>query len=346
MSRDFVTLACDVGGTNTSLAAIVRKEGTFSIIHHARFTSNELPNLRTAIAGVLSELDDRSLVPGSISISGAGPVEKSYCSLSNVKWDIDGAEIERETRIPTFVINDFSAISYGIPLMNTGDPNQLLAIPHPDGTIPPPDGSVRAIVGAGTGLGVGYLVEQNQSFTAFPSEGGHSDFAVVDEVGRDMWHYLRERIGKNPGAELFVSGQGLANTLAFFQDSQRIPSGPVRNLDPSSPDVPRLISELAEKEEPTAQTIMRTFIVHYARFASTAALHFLPTAGLFLAGGIATKNIRWFTDGALFMEHFLRNYRSNVESLLARIPVYIVRDYNISLYGAAHAAYLFQEKKQ
>ena len=38
------------------------------------------------------------------------------------------------------------------------------------------------------------------------------------------------------------------------------------------------------------------------------------------------------------MKNFERNYNPILRPLLKKIPVYIVRDYSISLYGAANAA--------
>jgi len=42
-----------------------------------------------------------------------------------------------------------------------------------------------------------------------------------------------------------------------------------------------------------------------------------------------------FLENNLFMKNFERNYNPNIRPLLKKIPVYIVRDYSISLYGAA-----------
>jgi glucokinase len=38
------------------------------------------------------------------------------------------------------------------------------------------------------------------------------------------------------------------------------------------------------------------------------------------------------------MKAFADNYREGIQQLLAKIPVYIVKDYSISLYGTANAA--------
>ena len=80
------------------------------------------------------------------------------------------------------------------------------------------------------------------------------------------------------------------------------------------------------------------FIRLYARVAADAATTFLPSGGIFLAGGIAAKNEGRFLRDNRFMETFEKAYRGHIRSILASTPVMIVKDYSISLYGAANAA--------
>ena len=64
---------------------------------------------------------------------------------------------------------------------------------------------------------------------------------------------------------------------------------------------------------------------------------FLPTGGLFLAGGITAKNPDLFRADGRFMARFERNYRTHLDQLTRATPVYLVHDYDLSLYGAAQA---------
>ncbi|MFA7567709.1 MAG: glucokinase, partial [Alkalispirochaeta sp.] len=365
-------LACDVGGTNTSVALVGRIGIRFDILHQARYRSQDLTSLEEALSRYIAEIADKfsGHKPDRISISGAGPVTNNICRLTNVSWTIDGNSIGIDFGIPTRVINDFSAISYGLPLLDVDDPEQITPVPGPGGYRPGQRGSVQAVVGAGTGLGIGYLVESGGKYTAFPSEGGHASFAPYDEVSRDLFEYIGEYIGDGqgivPGSELFVSGQGITWTYRFFYDSGRIPPestvhpellGIVDWLQTITPglrdegggshneiDIAAAVSRAAAAGDAAAGDIMRRFVRNYARVASDAALHFLPAKGLFLAGGIAAKNEQWFLQEDLFAEFFVQNYRDHIGALLRDIPVYIVKDYAISLYGAAHGAYALEER--
>lgn len=279
--------------------------------------------------------------PNEICISGAGPIRDNTCTLSNVPWTIDGDAISAQFRIPTRVINDFSAISYGIPLLDVGDREQIT--PLRSEQLPPRtgdlSGTVIAVVGAGTGLGFGYLIEHGGRYIAFPSEGGHATFAPYDELSTELYEYITDRDRSVPGAELFVSGQGITGMYRFFRDTGRIDStSPLSRMNDGS-DPAAVISQAADEGDPIAEEIMKFFVRNYARVASNAALHFLPNQGLYLAGGIVTKNERWFLEDNRFISWFEKNYREHIAGLLENIPVYIVKDYAISLYGAAHAAF-------
>ncbi len=82
---------------------------------------------------------------------------------------------------------------------------------------------------------------------------------------------------------------------------------------------------------------MTTFVRLYARVCADLCATFLPCGGIYLAGGIAAKNLPLFSEGDAFMTTFERNYKPHIREVLARTPVMIVRDYSVSLYGAANA---------
>ena len=85
---------------------------------------------------------------------------------------------------------------------------------------------------------------------------------------------------------------------------------------------------------------MELFTRIYGKFAGNAALNFLPEAGLFLAGGIAQKNIEYLLHEQRFMRYFESNYNLKMRALQQRVPVFLIKEYSVSLLGAAHAATL------
>ncbi len=143
----------------------------------------------------------------------------------------------------------------------------------------------------------------------------------------------------SPGTEPFVSGQGISNIYNYLKDGKKlVMDGVLKEIDRANDeDKPALISKFAGENQ-TCREIMKLFVKMYGSFAGSLAVVFLPFGGVYLAGGIATKNEWLFLEDNLFMKNFERNYNPILRPLLKKIPVYIVRDYSISLYGAANAA--------
>src|SRR3546814_14220474 len=76
-----------------------------------------------------------------------------------------------------------------------------------------------SIVGPGTGLGVAQLLRRKGRNFVSGTEGGHMDFAPLDELEDSMLGLLRSRY-RRVSVERIVSGPGLANiheTLARIE---------------------------------------------------------------------------------------------------------------------------------
>jgi glucokinase len=69
---------------------------------------------------------------------------------------------------------------------------------------------VITVIGPGTGLGVAMALRRNGRHEVVETEGGHLEFAPLDEVEQRIVDRLRGRYGR-VSAERIVSGPGLAN---------------------------------------------------------------------------------------------------------------------------------------
>ncbi|HJV39609.1 MAG TPA: glucokinase [Geothrix sp.] len=334
---DNLILVADVGGTNLSLALLAPGESGYRLHRKERFSTQDEPSILGPIRRFLASAPaDR---PVRACLSGAGPVLDRRIRLTNAPWDMDGAELEQALGIPVRLINDFTALSCGVLELDLSDGRQVLPLPHGDGSLPKADPKGLAlVVGAGTGLGAGFIVRTPQGARAYPSEGGHIGLPVFDEDSLALWRHLADGLTGPPGAELAVSGQGLARILRFLLDSGRAPGTAVTAalLDLPAADQPAAISARAGWD-PACARAMAMFVDLYARVCAELCAAFLPTGGLFLAGGIAAKNSERFLEGGRFMARFERNYRPHIDVLTRETPVFITRDYDLSLYGAARA---------
>jgi len=336
-------LAVDVGGTNLNQALVQKEKGRFRMLCRERVSTQHQQSLLEPLEAFLGNCHSKGFpAPEAGCISGAGPVMGKRIPLTNAPWDIDGESLEAMLGLPIRVINDFAAVSYGVLLLDPQDSGQLLSLPHPEGQAPAPkDEGLKLVVGAGTGLGVGFITQEGGLPRVHPSEGGHIGLPLLDEESLALWSYLRDRYPGPPGAEAIVSGRGIATLFQFLVDTQRIDRDACVEGILALPETqrPAAISEQAATH-PACSRVMARFVDLYARVAAELAAAFLPSGGLYLAGGIATKNSAVFLQDHRFMRSFEQNYRSHLDQLTRSTPVFIVRDYAISLYGAAHAASL------
>ncbi len=332
-------LVGDIGGTNTTIAALEHANGHFTLSERVRFATASLSSVGEPLERFR---DAHPHIWREISlacISAAGPIVGRTCRMTNVPFVIECDEVEAVTESAAFLINDFSAICYALPLLDTHDSIRTSQFAHPGGQESEPVGSVRAVVGAGTGLGTGFLTEDRGHFTAHPSEGGHSDFPAGSTLELEFKNFMASRYSIAPGIEQFLSGQGIANAFSFQVETQKLETDALveRILSLPVAERPGAIAEGARSHDGLAE-IMRLFVTIYARYARNAALFFLPRAGLYIAGGIAAKNVEWFRGDNLFMRTFEENYNDRITPLLKTMPVTLIEDYDVSLYGAAHAA--------
>jgi glucokinase len=297
-------LGGDVGGTKTLLRC-VEADGSVSAEH--RYESGKFPAFEQLVqeflGGVRGPID-------AACFAVAGPVFDRRADMTNVGWELGEESLARSLSIPRVsLINDFYAVALGVPLLGDEDLLALHAAPR-DRTAP------IGILGAGTGLGEAIVVHGRD---VVPTEGGHADFAPQDEEQSRLFLYLRERYG-HVSWERVLSGTGIVNIFTFLGGDE---------LSPSE------VADLAERGDARATRAMEIFVDLYGAEAGNMALRILAKGGIYLAGGIAAKNIDRFTDGR-FVEAFLRKGR--FRPLLSAIPVDLIVNEQVGLIGAVEGA--------
>jgi glucokinase len=336
-------LVGDVGGTNTNLGVAGDLNGKIELILEVVFESASVTHFTTCVKKTMEVAREKypNVSFDLCCISGAGPVKDNFCKMTNQDWVIDGNEIQQTLGVPTLIINDFSAISFGLPLLDVNDPKQIEILRRPDGTTPETQGDLRAVVGPGTGLGVGFLAKMGDRWRAFPSEGGHMDFADFDEDTKGFKAWIMESIDLVPEYEMCISGMGIKNLFYYFLEkgvcdkADPVVVGILREADVNKPAA---ISKAAAAGHPGCLRVMTTFVKMFARLASSISSFLIPRGGFYLAGGVTSKNLPFFLKDNLFVTTFEQHCNPNILRVLQEIPLYVIKDYSISLYGAANAA--------
>jgi glucokinase len=99
--------------------------------------------------------------------------------------------------------------------------------------------------------------------------------------------------------------------------------------------LPAVIAQSLADGDPVAARTFEVFVDIYGAEAGNMALRLLARGGVYLAGGVAARNVAQFTTGR-FMDAFLRKGR--FEQILAAIPVNLITNAHVGLFGAAEMA--------
>ena len=358
-------LVGDIGGTNTNLALAEHDDSGMRLIAKARYSTQDERSLLDPMRRFLQETGGLTAGRGIdyCCISGAGPVQPdNSIPLTNANWSIRADELSTTLNLPVTLINDFTALSYAITLLDPEDEREVTQIPHSDGSLYSPREGLMLVIGAGTGLGVGFVERRGGSVTAFASEGGHSELPCYDRLSHCIHEWISAQCGYPAGAELAISGQGIANIFEFVCSSEfdsrmlsmeyetqaeRFARGlthKARSIQAQSrSEWPALIAG-GSVEDPYCALTMEIFVHLYGLKAASLSALFLPQGGVWLAGGISSKNVPWLLSDNRFMRWYEKNYAPHIRQVLRRTPVYLVKNYDVSLVGAAVAALQFSSR--
>ena len=209
-----VLLAGDIGGTKTILRLVEESPGPqWKTLYQALYSSRDFPDLVPIVQQFLSAAEQELGMiprPEKACFAIAGPVVNDTCVLTNLAWVLDARRLETELDIAKIrLINDFAAVGYGILGLEAKDLQTLQDVkPQLDAPV--------AILGAGTGLGEGFLIRLAGDFQVFSSEGGHADFAPRNELEFQLLQYLRDKYDiQRISVERVVSGQGIVALYQF-----------------------------------------------------------------------------------------------------------------------------------
>lgn len=320
-----IILSADVGGTKTSVALFTVRGGRIERGDAGSYPSREFPSLESVLERFLAGKGSVDLVCAGV----AGPVRKGRSRLTNLPWVVEVDSIRRACGARRgFLINDLQAMAFSVPFL---PPAGFAVLQEGEAD---PTGPI-AVVAAGTGLGVGFLVRFGGGCLPFASEGGHAGFAPRDVREEKLLAFIKGIYGR-ASAERVVSGPGLHAIYRFLRDVEGIPvaseiEARILGGDPSR----AIVEEGVTGRSPLCGEALRFFASIFGSLAGDFALHFNATGGVFLGGGIAPAILPVVSEGA-FLESFVDKGR--FRGFLSGVPVMVILDEQAALLGAAHYA--------
>ncbi|CAN8076589.1 unnamed protein product [Agarophyton chilense] len=356
-------LVGDIGGTN---ARLVLYEGpddpgelndykqvtSHKVISQKFYKTNEFVSFTEVLCAFFALPANANGKVHCCCLAVAGPVANNHINFTNREgWIIDGHAIEEEFGIDSvLLINDFVANGYGLLSLTE---EELVTLQQGNPSAPDIFSAPVALIGAGTGLGECFLTpDKDGKVTAYATEGGHVEFAPRSKLEQELLSFLQIRLATNPGVEhdsldedmlprvsveRLVSGKGLENIYEFLRE--KYPDQVNESLDEEyqkSTEKGRLIGSLKYNYHLFMRALQIMFGI-YGGEVGNVALKYLPYGGVYIAGGIAPKNIEFITShDSDFMLRF--GDKGRMSSLMPEFPVHVVMKEDLGLRGAHNLA--------
>ena len=311
-------VALDVGGTHARFARARIDNGRIELGEPITLNTSDYASLQTAWEEFARA--SGGPVPRAASIAIAAPIVGDTIRMTNNSWIFRTDAIDEQLGLDEVtLINDFGAVAHAVA--RTPE-EQLVHIAGPDK--PLPERGTVTVVGPGTGLGVAHFHRFPGGYHVQSTEGGHIDFAPLDEIDDRMLAKLRKE-HRRVSTERVHSGPGI---WEIYQALAAVEKRPVEPTDD------RTIWERGlAREDSLAVAAVDRFCASLGSVCGDYALAHGASA-LVLAGGLGLR-LREVLPKSGFGERF--RFKGRYTEVMAGIPVKMIVHPQPGLYGAAAA---------
>jgi len=324
-----VYLVGDIGGTNANFAFFLVDGGVPKMLRSLHYKSKEIIDFVDVVKDVIAYAQKEmgaTIVTACLAAAGVISEERDFSKPTNASFTIDVQALIENTSLRCVTLaNDFEVIGYGLDLI---DVSSVISVHR---GAQQKKGN-KAILGAGTGLGKCILVWDKDRNYHIPvaSEGGHADFAPHTDLELELVRFIQEteNFSCPVSWEDILSGNGIQRIYGFFKEKNNHKEAHTslahNGLHPDE------IFKSRSLDDHSARTF-ELYAALYGRCAKNFALDALALGGVYIAGGIAAKNIPLFQQ-ACFLNEFTACGKQ--QAILMTMPIFVISDYNVSLYGA------------
>lgn len=326
-------LAADIGGTKSELAVFdLTDRSDSSPLVRKRFLNSEFQNFDEVLTAFLA----LAPAPDFGCLGVAAVVREGKASLTNLPWKLSEQALQSKFGLQDIcLINDLTALCASLPCLQESD---LLVIQEGQRE---KDG-MQAVIAPGTGLGEGFLIAGKSMFFPKGSEGGHCDFAPLNQEQTDLLTYLQKH-HSSVSYELVCSGKGIPNIYDFFS-ATAVPRNDkqFREIAEAVDRTPLIVEgALTNPPCPLCRKTLTTFLEILGAEAGNLALKLYATGGLFIGGGIMPR-LAGRISFAPLLEQFTQ--KEKMEELMPSFPLHLITKPDAALFGAlAYGRYQFAE---
>jgi glucokinase len=300
-------LLADIGATNARFAIATPAGLGAEVVRLA--TADYAGGVELLDAGVAALGSPRF---ESACLAVAGPLVDGRVHMTNLDLSFDAARAASHLSCPVTLVNDFSALARALPRLQ-----RLVQI---GGGRPAP--GVKAVVGPGTGLGMGALVPVDEGWRVLVSEGGHADLAPGSGLEVEILGLLQARYG-HASWETVLCGDGLVRLYEAMCD-----------VWGGAPE-PLTASQISQRgvaaDDPVCHQTLEAFFALLGAAAGNLALTVYARGGVYLGGGIVPRLVDFARESPLRRRF---DERGRMSELARHIPLYVILDEQPALIGA------------
>ncbi|MGZ5203599.1 MAG: glucokinase [Caldimonas sp.] len=311
-------LVGDVGGTHARFGWVPGPDA--GVCDVQAFATRDHAGLEAVVSRYLEA--HRRPSPASCAIGIATPVTGDAIAMTNLNWSFSIAGLRRHIGVDRLLIlNDYEALAMALPTLAERELR-----PIGTGSAVPVVGAPKALLGAGTGLGVSGLVAVAGRFVPIVGEGGHISLAPVDAREDRLLTLLRERFGR-VSAERVLSGPGLENLY--------VAHCAIHGRTAESLEAREITARAQQGRDADCHETVERFFAFLGSFAGDLALTLGARGGVYIGGGIVPQLGDWI-ERSRFRERF--EAKGRYRSYLAAIPTWLITDSSAAALQGANRA--------
>ncbi|HSV47245.1 MAG TPA: glucokinase [Ramlibacter sp.] len=313
-------LVADIGGTNARFGWVDGDSGQVQHVRKLPTADHAQPAdaVRAYLHGLAQALGSAYRPPARAAFAVATAVAGDEVVFTNSHWRFSRSALQAELGLQALlVLNDFEALALSLPRLGPAQLRAHGAMPQQSGTL--------AVIGPGTGLGVGGVTQTRQGWVALPGEGGHVTLAATDDFEAALLQQARREF-PHVSAERLLSGIGLPVLHRAVAAVMAVPAAVLT--------AEAIVERGLSGSDAVCVRTLDAFCALLGGFAGNVALTLGARGGVYIGGGIVPR----------LGEHFFRSrFRECFEAkgrfreYLQGIPTALITDTLAALSGAALA---------
>ena len=305
-------LVADIGGTNARFG--VYRRGQLTECRH--YKCSDYTQIEDVISQYLASIDSDSDINQAVLAVATHP-NSDMVTFTNQSWSFKPAELAQTFRFERLrVINDLTAMALAVPLI---EQQQTQKISGGHGAV----GAVKAVVGAGTGLGVSGLVPINEQWIPLQGEGGHVMYGAANDFEKKVLSHVNNEHDYISAEEL-LCGRGL---VTIYKAITLLNGRTNQGLEPAE-----IVSQGLAETNITCVETLKTYFAILGSVCRDIVLTLGARGGVYLTGGVLNHMPAYFSQSKEFKERFYHSGRMN--AYMSDIPVFLLLNTQAALIGA------------